>query len=239
MVPCWKELPSIFFSFCFWMYSIEKKSYFEQDSTNWILKSIKSTIAWNGLNDIFGSCYKHLRMLDILFWISIFSGGTLLLLFILSFVGGLDLDVDIDLGSGDVDTDAGGVGWVKGGLIFISIGCWVFRIFLLLEQSTPLSLTAGIVAGLLVAYVLSKLVRFLISQTEDNTWDIEDTIGSEAKVYLKIPTNGNGIVQVNINGAIHDLKAITKDDVEIATGAYVRINDVENGLLVVTKIKNN
>jgi len=49
-------------------------------------------------------------MITLLTWISIFAGGLLILLFLLSLLGGFDLDVDI--GSTEVDADAGGLGLI-------------------------------------------------------------------------------------------------------------------------------
>jgi len=58
-------------------------------------------------------------MITLLTRISIFAGGKLILLFLLSLLRGSDLDVDI--GSTEVDADAGGLGLIKGFLTFISV----------------------------------------------------------------------------------------------------------------------
>jgi len=59
-----------------------------------------------------------MAILEILTYISIFSGGILILLLFLSILGGLDLDFDFPDGDGEVDS-SGGIGIVKGGLTFI------------------------------------------------------------------------------------------------------------------------
>lgn len=177
-------------------------------------------------------------MLDILFWISIFSGGLLLLMLLLSLIGGLDFDFDIG-GDADVDLDnSAGLGILKGGLTFISIGSWVFRIFLIYNQAKSISLIAGISAGVISVYFLSKLFRILLNQQEDNSWSIDDTLNLEGKVYLKIPgeQKGNGIVQVLLNGTMKELKASTMLKNDIPTGSDVLIVEIMDQQVIVEKI---
>lgn len=173
-------------------------------------------------------------MLDILFWISIFTGGSLLILLALSLLGGLDLDLDIG-GDADFDGDSGaGLGIFKSLLVFISMSTWVVRILVLSERPLPISVAGGVVVGLLSVYLLTKLLRFLIGQTEDNTWQMEDTIGKSGKVYLRVvPDSDSGIVQVEVNGAIHDLRAKSIEGKELSTGSTVYIHGIDGkGLLV-------
>ncbi|MDA9773782.1 hypothetical protein N9B82_02400 [Saprospiraceae bacterium] len=175
-------------------------------------------------------------MLDILFWVSVFSGGMMFLLLILSLIGGLDFDLDLDVG-GDADMDGGGgLGIFKGLLTFISMGAWVMRILLISQQSTTISLLGGIVVGLVTVYLLSKLLSYLISQQEFNSWEMSDLIGASGKVYLKIPHGGQGMVHVIHNDSVKELKAISREESDIATGGSVEIIDVEEGRLVVTPL---
>ncbi|NNE27791.1 MAG: hypothetical protein HKN09_13175, partial [Saprospiraceae bacterium] len=67
-------------------------------------------------------------MITILTWVALIAGSFLILMMLLSVIGGLDLDVD--LGSTDVDTDAGGLGLIKGVLTFISVASWVMKVLL-------------------------------------------------------------------------------------------------------------
>ena len=71
-------------------------------------------------------------MITTLTWVSIITGGILILLMLISLISGLDLDMDLDLemGSTDIETDAGGIGVIKGLLVFVSVTSWVIKIFL-------------------------------------------------------------------------------------------------------------
>ena len=171
-------------------------------------------------------------MLDILFWVSIFSGGMLILMLVLSLIGGLDFDFDVDGSDTSID-DGGGLGILKGGLTFLAVASWVFRTLLVYNQPKPVSLIAGIITGAIAVYLMAKLLKILLRQQEDNSWTIQDTVGSDAKVYLRIPSSeGNGIIQVNVSGSIRDIKAKTRGN-EIPTGSSVKIIDVENEYVIV------
>ncbi len=174
-----------------------------------------------------------MTILGILFWVSVFSGGLMILMLLLSLLGGLDFDMDVDIG-GDSDTDSGGgLGLLKGILTFVSVSTWVIRICLIYNQSNTVSISVGIVVGIVIVYLLSKLLGFLMKQTEFNTYTIEDTLDKMGKVYLKIPVDGEGIVQVIINDSMKEFKGKSYNNVEILTGTSVRIVDVEDNFVFV------
>lgn len=165
-------------------------------------------------------------MIELLTWISLISGGVLILLLLLSLLGGLELDLDL---GGDVDTDmnSGDLGIIKGLLTFLSIGCWVIKLVLAVDQNPIFALAIGIVAGLVAVYLLNLMLRLLLRNQSEVNWKSEDAIYKEAKVYLKIPARkGYGIIHVNINGAVRELKAKTINKKEIATGEKVLVEDI-------------
>jgi len=155
-------------------------------------------------------------MADILLYTSLFTGSLLVLLLLLSLIGGLDLDIDVDF-------DSGGLGYIKSGLTFISIGTWVVKIVLVTSESPWLAALAGLAAGGAAVFILSMFLKFLLSNQSFVNWSSEDAINLSGKVYLKIPKNGTGIIQVDINGATRELKAKTINQKEIKTGAIVEV----------------
>jgi len=180
-------------------------------------------------------------MITIITYISIISGSILILQLLLSLLGGLDLDfdVDLDLGDTDTDTDAGGLGVIKSGLTFISVCLWVVRIFLLLNWNPYLAAMIGIGSGLIAVVLLTWMLRALLKNEVNVNWHPEDAVAKMAKVYLRIPkTNGSGIIQLNIKGANRELKAITKDGLDIATGEQVFVEDYQDGFAIVSKFEN-
>ena len=173
-------------------------------------------------------------MIFYLTWISIIAGGILVLMLLLSLLGGLDLDLDTDFSS-ESDTDGGGgIGLLKGALTFLSIGGWTMRIFLLWEKPTAVSIAVGVLAGLVSVFLLHFMMKALMNNNENVNWNADDALLQTGEVYLKIPAaTGNGIVNITIKGATRELKAKSYDNKEIKTGAKVRVIEVDGEFAVV------
>ena len=169
-------------------------------------------------------------MLTILLYVSLISGGILVLLLSLSFISGLDLDIDF----GDTDIDAGGMGIVKGVLTFFSIGAYVVRSILMTDSNPVIAFTVGAVAGAIAVFLLSMMFKWLLKQQSNVNWSLEDSVYQTAKVYLKIPKAGSGIIQVNVNGVDRELKAKSSDKKEIPTGSTVMVEKIEGDFAIVT-----
>ena len=175
-------------------------------------------------------------MITILTWTSIFAGALLILLFLISFIGGLDLDTDI--GGVDVDSDSGGLGLIKGLLTFVSVGSWVMKIMLGTEQNPAIAACIGVVSGLVAFVILSQLFKLLLKNQENVNWTLEDAMFASGEVYLRIPSGGNGIVNVNINGVTREVKAKSKSSEEIKTGTPIRVVDIEKEFVYVESESN-
>ena len=174
---------------------------------------------------------------DVLFWISIFSGGLLILLLLMSLVGGLDLDMDVDAG-GDSDSSPG-FGPLKSGLTIISVGAWVTKIFLAKGVSISLAVLGGLAGGLVAMVVFMLMFKFFLSQEKEVNWSVQDAVGKRASVYLKIPSEGNGLVHVNLGGTKRQLSAKSEGSLSFATGSEVLVIDKEvSDTLIVTKINS-
>lgn len=174
-------------------------------------------------------------MIFYLTWISIIAGGILVLLLLLSLLGGLDLDLDTDFSSeSDTDGSGGGLGIIKGILTFVSVASWAMKIFLLSEQTTALAIALGILAGLTAMFLLHYMMKTLLNNDKNVNWEAEDAVLQMGEVYLRIPAqDGNGIVNVNVKGANRELKAKSYDTKEIKTGTKVRVIEILGGFAMV------
>ncbi len=174
-------------------------------------------------------------MIELLTWISIISGAILIILLLLSLLGGLELDIDLGADT-DVDVDTGNIGIVKGLLTFLSVGSWVVKLVLAIDQNPIVAFGGGLVAGLIAVFLLNALLRFFLNNQADVNWSNDDAIYKEGKVYLKIPANdGQGIVQVQVKGAVRELKAKTNSNEDIPTGTMVLVEDVIDDIAIVSK----
>ena len=177
----------------------------------------------------------QITMITILTWISIVAGGLLIILLVLSLISGLDFDLDIDTGSADIDTDPGGLGILKGALTFISVSSWVVKLLLATEQSPFIAVLIGVLIGLLAMALLSYLVRVLLRNDENVNWELEDAMFQTGTVYLRIPKEGQGIVNINVKGVNRELKAKQIEEDEISTGELVRVVDIEGEIVIVKR----
>ena len=176
-------------------------------------------------------------MITYLTYISLVTGGLLILLMLLSLVGGLDLDFDIGDSDVDVDGDAGGLGIVKGGLTFISVTSWVIKLVLATQQSPWIAVAIGAISGAAALWLLTYIFKLLLSNEENVNWEMNDAIYQEGKVYLRIPSDGSGIVQVKIKGATRELKAKTRDNQVIKTGETILVTDTIDEYVIVELTK--
>lgn len=172
------------------------------------------------------------QIVNILTYISIISGGLLLVLMLLSLVGGLDLDVDI----GETDVDSGGLGVFKTALTFLSIGAWVGKVVVVTTNNTGMAIVAAIVSGALAAFILATILRVLLKNQKFVETSPDLAIGKQGKTYLKIPSQGSGIVQVTVDKTSREFKAKSSSEKEIGTGVAIYVEDYRDGYLIVSEL---
>lgn len=95
----------------------------------------------------------------------------------------------------------------------------------------------ALAVGVFFVWVFFFIIKQLQRLAEDNSFQLEDTLGNEVEVYLKIPAKGNGAGKVlaSARGSMHELEAIS-DSAEIPSNAKARVVGVEGSILVVTPI---
>ncbi|WP_029901988.1 NfeD family protein [Prevotella sp. 10(H)] len=99
----------------------------------------------------------------------------------------------------------------------------------------------GVVAllvGCLFVFLFFMVMRTLMKLSEDNSFKIEDTIGKTADVYMNIPAEkkGKGKIFISVKGSTHELPAITNSTEPIKSGALVKVEALEGGILLVTPL---
>ncbi len=177
----------------------------------------------------------------ILFWLSVGSAIILVAVLGLSMFHGFDFHGDLNVeinhdvdGADHSDTDQGNaLGYFKGTLVFIAFGAWMARAMLLKDFSWPVALLVGGASGYAGIFLLGKVLSFLLKQTSEGNWKHENAIGQMGEVYLRIPENGVGQIQVTINGGLRTVDAIAHEGT-IESGKKVAVLGVDgqNRLLV-------
>jgi hypothetical protein len=95
------------------------------------------------------------------------------------------------------------------------------------------SLFAGIGAGLFTVWIISLIFVAATGLQSDGTMRMKSAVGVIGKVYLRIPAEDAGKVQVVVQGALRVLDAYSADGTSIPTGANVEVVDVRETALVV------
>lgn len=91
--------------------------------------------------------------------------------------------------------------------------------------------------GVLFIYLFFILMQQIQKLAENNSFNINNTLNKTAEVYLTIPENkkGKGKIMISVNGAFHELDAITENE-KIPSGSMVKVVKIENNILIVETI---
>lgn len=148
---------------------------------------------------------------------------------------GVDADFDSDLSGADAPFQLFslrnminfllGLGW--GGVSFYTT-----------ISNPAVLIIVAVLIGAAFVYLFFLIIKQVQKLAEDNTFKITQTVQKTGTVYLRIPAqkSGSGIVQVSVNGSVHELKAVTDGD-EIPSGTMIRVVEIlDDHLILVTKL---
>jgi membrane protein implicated in regulation of membrane protease activity len=149
-------------------------------------------------------------------------------------VEGLDADADFD----DVDDVDGGfpIFTFRNFLAFFTFFSWGGIVSLDAGASPGWSIAIGTLSGLIMVGIIIGMFFVFNKLRSDNTGKLSDTIGTDGTIYLTIPKEGMGKVNVLISGAQRTEDAISHGGVEIKTGSRVKVTGTSGTNLVVEKI---
>ncbi len=158
---------------------------------------------------------------------------------IMTFIGadatdGQSADFDGDLGS----TDAPFQLFSLRNLINFLLGfSWTGISFYQSIENKTVLILVSLLIGILFVYLFFIIIKQVQKLAEDNSFQLNNTLNKTAEVYLTIPEHkkGKGKIMISINGAFHELEAITEQE-KINTGAIVKVIKIENNLLIVENI---
>ncbi len=178
------------------------------------------------------------------------GGGLFAIRLVLFFLGGLgDTDADggdVDVGdAGDVDVgdaDAGGdVGdamesaaafkllTLQGITAFLAMFGLVGLACYKADLGGALSVGGGAAAGAVSVAIITKLLAALLRLQSSGTISLKNAIGQEATVYLRIPAEGTGKVQVEVQERLMVLEAVSAEKTDLKTDDKVKVVGIVGG----------
>ena len=181
-------------------------------------------------------------------WIHAVIGGVASIIFLFQTLGSAEHDFDVTDSDGGGDYEMGDHAWGLSDYLsvrnfvafFIGYG-WVTLAALLSGASFWTASLLGVAAG--VAFVVASLfiIKTFLKFQEDGSLKVEKLIGEGATVYITIGESGTaqGKVLVDTKKGRTELPARTKDSEKLKPGEWVKIVGAEDGVLWVSKKKEN
>lgn len=174
------------------------------------------------------------------FWfIAIPSSFIFIIQAIMTFSGvdsmdGIDADFDGNLQS----TDAPFQLFSFRNLINFLLGfSWTGISFYTTIKSGLLLIVLSLSIGILFIYLFFILIKQIQRLSEDNSFKISNTLNRTAEVYLSIPEkkSGKGKIIISVNGAFHELDAMTEND-RISSNTLVKVVKIETNSVLIVEI---
>ncbi|MBN1868665.1 NfeD family protein [Candidatus Sumerlaeota bacterium] len=99
----------------------------------------------------------------------------------------------------------------------------------------PVSILIATAGGVASVWLIDRVMRTMLKLQSTGTVCLQNAVGQEGTVYLTIPAEGVGKIQVTFQGRYRVCDATSHAKEEIKTGERVLVVDVANNVLVVEK----
>jgi hypothetical protein len=184
--------------------------------------------------------FGDLSNFEKVYWVvTLASSVIFLILLMLTLTGG---DVD-DLGDVDAEIDGdSGIGFqfltFKNLIGFLTIFGWSGISLIAYDFSKPAVVGISVFCGLLMMFAMAGLFYYLSNMDHSGNLVLKNAIGNTGEVYLNIGANRSklGKIQINVQGSLRDLEALTDSDTELTQGDVVTVTEItKNGVLIVNK----
>jgi len=172
---------------------------------------------------------------------AVIGGFFVLVKLILQFMGShtdANISTDIEFDAHHVDSDVGFRflslhGFSSFLMMFGLVGLALYRQS---RSGLELSIAGAVIAGLFAVWVISKLFQWAAGLQASGNLQTADAVGSTGTVYLTIPANGTGRVNINFKNHLREFDAVESGGSEVPTGTPIRVVRVDANVVVVERI---
>jgi predicted HicB family RNase H-like nuclease len=188
------------------------------------------------------SWWQGLEVFEKILWtIAIIFSVLFFVQLLWSALGG-DVDDPSAIGSADefIGEDVG-IGHqfftIKNLIAFFTMFAWVGIAAYSGGLNKWVSLALALGAGLAMVLIMVFLLKNVNKLKHSGTMEIKNALNKVCETYLFIPPKRNGLgkVHIRIQGSLHELDAMTDDELQIPTGKVVKVTGVVNEqILLVT-----
>lgn len=189
--------------------------------------------------------FEGLSAIEQAYWtVALLGSGVFVIIFALTFIGGVDADMAAD--GTDFEADDGGVGFqfftFKNVVAFFTVFGWTGILCLQNDFSNIVTLGVSSIAGLLIMVATSLLFYQMSKLAQSGTLKIKNAIGAIGEVYLPIGAKRSNIgkIQIKVQGSLRELEAITDASEDLKTSTIIKVTKVvSDELLLVEKLSSN
>ncbi|SFC50416.1 NfeD family protein [Flavobacterium phragmitis] len=145
---------------------------------------------------------------------------------------GFDTDFDADVHDGDFQLFS-----LRNLINFLLGFSWTgISFYATLGEKPVFLIVTSLVVGVLFVLLFFFVIKQVQKLAEDNSFKITNTLNKTAEVYLTIPEkkSGKGKIMISVNGAFHELEAMTEND-RIPSGSSVKVVKIENNNLLIVE----
>lgn len=149
-------------------------------------------------------------------------------------------DLDGDAPDGEISAGDTDVSFKFMSLHGVTVFLLMFGVIgraLLLDSGTSegVALAGATIGGLISVWGIAQIYLIMRRLQSSGNLNISNAVGSEGTVYLTIPADGSGQVQVSYQGQMHIDDAYSEAGVELATGERIEVVSVRGGNTLVVR----
>ncbi|MBK6283407.1 MAG: hypothetical protein IPF54_12815 [Draconibacterium sp.] len=185
--------------------------------------------------------WSEVGIFEQVFWVITIPATVVFLILLALTIFGSDADVDVDT---DVDGDISDGDSIpfqflslKNIVAFFAVFGWSGIGFINAGLASWLVILIAFICGLLMMVLMASLFYFMSKLAESGTLNMKNAVGKLGEVYLVIPGNRAGIgkVQLNVQGSLRTLDAITDDAENILTSSIIEVLEVIDDQILLVK----
>lgn len=126
---------------------------------------------------------------------------------------------------------------LRGIIAFLAVGGWMGVAAIDWKLPDILAVILGIAAGWLALWFVAWIIHAFVKMQQSGNIRVENAVGKDGDVYLTIPENGRGKVNVIVQDRLCEMDAVTKAGRAIKTGEKITVVGVtpEGALVVAPK----
>jgi len=188
----------------------------------------------------FPTWWDGLSAISKFYWIIAFPATLIFIIqLIMTLIGGdsgHDTDANLDH-DGDGDGDGFHFFSIKNIIAFFTLFAWSGLACIEGGLNMALILFISLLCGIVMMLIMTLLFYFLSKLSQSGTMEFKNAIGQKGSVYLSIPARKSGVgkVQVEVQGALRTLDAMSEDMEIIKTGTQIEVVDITNDNLLLVK----